>query len=448
MRLAPHSASHLHAFGSPQVHLENDLPTKQMGEVTVTRSVNTECDCEGAYVWSVTFLNLEGNIPKLTADWSMLTGAAVNMTVEVLQPSTVIGGTFTLSIRNYTTEALKWDCTHSTMARALMEIGAGTVSVNRYGPNKQLGYIWDVTFKAAHDNYDVPEMVPNGTLLTGNGAEITVHTRQNGESRLHGSFQLYFRDVGPTVPIPFNANETTMIAALEDLISVDDVWVTRSGPFADRGYTWTITFSQVRHYTTEGYVLEMQCRFFSCGGHTFCALRFAMDPVTVNLPAIVPMDSSLKPYIWRNQDEPVIKGMLTGTGAQVTVFSWTGSPEHEPFHKLARGKVGEAAGSVYILKREGERWIQGQKLRAEDTDDFDKFGDRCGSWVHDWDAWLCLTVWLLEQCVYLQRHICRRRTVGRRPGGLGNPASHMFRSERHIYAVVANARDRSHPLEC
>ena len=131
-----------------KVHLENDLPTHRHGEVTVTRSVNTECDgCTGAYVWSITFLNLQGNIPKVTADWSSLTGGAVNMTVEVLRPSTVLGGTFTLSIRNYTTEALKWDCTHtsSTVTRsssaAIITVALALKGMGTVGPTPRK-YSW------------------------------------------------------------------------------------------------------------------------------------------------------------------------------------------------------------------------------------------------------------------------------------------------------------------
>lgn len=228
-----------------------------MGEVTVTRSANTECDCEGAYVWSVTFLHLEGDIPKLVADDNSLTGAGAYMTVEVLQPSTVIDGNFTLSIRNYTTPPLSYKVNAENMAAALEAIGAGPVEVFRFGPDKQHGHVWWVTFMADYDNYDVPEMVADGSNLSGNGVAIGVHTHQQGEADLHGSFQLYFRDVGPTVPIPYNANVSTMIAALEDLISVDDVWITRSGPYADKGFTWTVTFVQVRHSTDEGCVTRV-----------------------------------------------------------------------------------------------------------------------------------------------------------------------------------------------
>jgi len=256
-----------------KVHLENDLPTKRMGEVTVTRSENTECGATGGYVWSVTFLNLVGNIPKLEPDTSMMTGEGANISVEVLRPSTVVGGTFDLSIRNYTTVAMPFDVHESNMKTALQNIGTGDVTVSRSGPDGQLGYSWSVTFTPDSDNYDVPLMVANGTHLTGNGVEIVTHTRQVGKYDLGGSFQLYFRDVGPTVPIPYNANVSTMISALEDLISVDDVTITRTGPRADRGYTWMVTFMQVRHWTEEGCVGMLACVVLSlCCAVLCCTL--------------------------------------------------------------------------------------------------------------------------------------------------------------------------------
>ena len=101
---------------------------------------------------------------------------------------------------------------------------------------------------------------------------------------------------------------------------------------------------------------------------------FAMDPLSTNLQQIVPLDPGVKPYVWRQQDEPVLGGMLTGTDAAVTVRSIFNNAEHPPWHRLVMGKEGNSAGSVYVLNRAGERWLQVQKVRADDTDAYDLFG--------------------------------------------------------------------------
>ena len=56
-------------------------------------------------------------------------------------------------------------------------------------------------------------------------------------------------------PPPFlSATHSYVTFILEDLITVDDVLVSRSGPNADMGYTWTVTFFQARNWTEEGCV--------------------------------------------------------------------------------------------------------------------------------------------------------------------------------------------------
>jgi hypothetical protein len=73
-------------------------------------------------------------------------------------PSTLLAGTFTLSIVNYTTTPLQHNAAESDVASALFAIGAGPVSVTRYGPDLVGGYVWYVTFTPTYYNYDVPEM--------------------------------------------------------------------------------------------------------------------------------------------------------------------------------------------------------------------------------------------------------------------------------------------------
>lgn len=191
-----------------KVHLEYDLQDAA-GEVEVTRTANTDCDCSNAYVWSVTFRHLEGFQPLIIADGSGLTGAGAGVSVHVATPSTIIDGNFTLSIRNRTTPALPWNVGEFAMEQAIsIYLETDAVDVKRSLPDNQRGYVWSVTFSPSQHNYDVPQMVPDYTNLTGYGAEVNVYTHRQGEGFLGGSFQLYFRDAGPSIPIPYNANSS------------------------------------------------------------------------------------------------------------------------------------------------------------------------------------------------------------------------------------------------
>ena len=72
--------------------------------------------------------------------------------------STLITGTFTLSIENYTTVPISYNANTSEVAAALAGIGAGPVTVSRIGPDPIDGYTWIITFTPNYYNYDVPQM--------------------------------------------------------------------------------------------------------------------------------------------------------------------------------------------------------------------------------------------------------------------------------------------------
>ena len=53
---------------------------------------------------------------------------------------------------------MPFNVTPTAMATAIQTLGTGPVVVTATGPDLTNGYVWDVTFYATDQNYDVPEM--------------------------------------------------------------------------------------------------------------------------------------------------------------------------------------------------------------------------------------------------------------------------------------------------
>jgi hypothetical protein len=202
--------------------------------------------------------------------------------------------------------------------------------------------------------------------------------------------------------------------------------VSREDPRDGHGYTWIITFIDVRLPTDEGLVpdgsnynkafvlddpfhsvrhrrsLQRRAkRFFVgfCGhgegsapwlvsrldapaSHRSCissrptASSLPVSPsdclrVSQNLPGLEWYEV---PYQWRRSGVGAVSGMLTGSGAEVDVNFIYGNPTDPEYEPARRGSEGDAAGAVYVYKRIGEAWFETQKLRGDDTDELDMFG--------------------------------------------------------------------------
>ena len=126
---------------------------------------------------------------------------------------------------------------------------------------------------------------------TGNGASVTSERAVKGAAPLSGNFRVSFRGAGICAspgdgsslaacssstgaypqgklsgPIPFDATPAQMKAALEAVGSIDAVTVSRSGPTAENGYSWRVTFTggtgsneglnAVRKLTPYGFMLD------------------------------------------------------------------------------------------------------------------------------------------------------------------------------------------------
>lgn len=124
---------------------------------------------------------------------------------------------------------------------AMSNIGpSGVQTVTRTGPDAQGGYTWLVTFAAAMG--DVPALTLKSSFLTGSGANVILATPVGGNIIAGGTFTLGFRG-DTTADIPYDASDATMQQALEALNSIESVRIVRTGPNAQRGYTWLVTFT-------------------------------------------------------------------------------------------------------------------------------------------------------------------------------------------------------------
>ncbi|GAB9464893.1 hypothetical protein Gpo141_00002316 [Globisporangium polare] len=112
----------------------------------------------------------------------------------------------------------------------------GDVIVSQSLVDQQGGFVWTIAFKDSEG--DLPQFICAGdavfTATVGSGCETSTLTDGNV---LSGSFV-----IESSVPISFDANAVAVKAALEAMAWVGTVQVVQSGPSAQMGYTWTITF--------------------------------------------------------------------------------------------------------------------------------------------------------------------------------------------------------------
>lgn len=233
-----------------------------VGTVTVAISGGQTTACApspSANYMSITFdaingvQGYRGDVPLVSVDVSQLAGNRnVNVTV-ITQGIASVAGSFTLAYAGSSPTTITSGSSAVTVASALNAlstiIAAGGVSVSlEYGPDSAGGYGYLVTFNFAGD---APAMVASGAQLLGNGAGVVVCVGASSLGHCHGTSR-YGNVLGgsftltlmgwTTRAITFNAANTDMKAALEDLPNIGTVNVVRSGPTAVNGYVWTVTF--------------------------------------------------------------------------------------------------------------------------------------------------------------------------------------------------------------
>ncbi|DAZ94676.1 TPA: hypothetical protein N0F65_002385 [Lagenidium giganteum] len=342
-----------------QVALEMDLGFGSQ-TIRVTRQPNTYCACSNGFIWTISFLYVEGPLAPLTTT-SQLTGHLATVgdgrgsnAARILVDSTAISGFFTLQLGTSVTRNIRSDVADTDLGSIIsQDLRLSVRSVTRSGPTPVLGYSWTVTFVASDTLYDVPQLVPTGAGLVGYKASCTVLTLRGGLGRLSGVFRLRFRnDIFPndeTDDISVTATDLQMQAALEKLVSINTVRVVRSTSMnAYGGYSWTITFIQVNTKNQYGPIID----------------------TSGNLPPLVPETVITTAGVQRV--------LLKGTNARVDIQ--VGGYSLPPVLPGAThwGLPGERAGMAAVFTRGEHDWKQqGSTLTGTDT----RMGDLFGSSV-------------------------------------------------------------------
>ncbi|OWZ23436.1 Titin isoform N2B [Phytophthora megakarya] len=105
------------------------------------------------------------------------------------------------------------------------------------------GYQWTITFLAGHIGpQEIIQVAPSDSW-TGNNPGIVVDSVQKGLQPISGTFRAAFASGGvsdTTPPLPHNISATDLQTALENLITIGAVNVTRSAN--GYGYNWVVTF--------------------------------------------------------------------------------------------------------------------------------------------------------------------------------------------------------------
>ncbi|KAL3663537.1 hypothetical protein V7S43_011425 [Phytophthora oleae] len=105
------------------------------------------------------------------------------------------------------------------------------------------GYLWKITFLAGHVGPQELIQVAPSDSWTGNNPGIVVDSIQKGLQPISGTFQVAFSSGGlsdTTPPLPHNISAIDMQTALESLVTIGAVNVTRSAN--GYGYNWVVTF--------------------------------------------------------------------------------------------------------------------------------------------------------------------------------------------------------------
>jgi hypothetical protein len=238
---------------------------QNIGTVNVERTVNP-AHTDG-FSWTVEFIGIgvnEGNIPQLKLGYSALSGTGADVEIETERDGNIISGTFTLSLDNALTQAIRHDASASVLQQSLEALpNVGVLAVTRTGPDYQGGFAWTVTFMDDMNTGIVPDMVANPEHLNGINSNVTVCTKGantgncvgtsqiptitsiNG-NEIGGNLIIGCTTCGATVAtVPFDVSGSGLKYALESAIGsfIGNVAVSRTTePDPQKGYTWTVSF--------------------------------------------------------------------------------------------------------------------------------------------------------------------------------------------------------------
>lgn len=339
-----------------RVALELDLGFG-LETIRVSRRENTYCACSQAFIWTITFMFVEGPLSPLTTI-SQVTGRLATVgdgrgmnQARVLVESTAISGFFTLQLSNLVTRNIKYNVGESELTTILtQDLGLAVRRLSRTLATPMRGFTWSITYIASDAMYDVPQLTAQTAGLLGYEARLTIRTMRDGLGRLSGFFRLRFRnDIFPndeTDNIPVTASDLQLETALEKLVSVNDVKVVRSTAMnLYGGYSWTVTFLKVNTKNQYGPVID----------------------TSGNLPALVPVTSATV----AGKQTTLLKG--SNAHIEIQVGGYDAPPV--AVGNTHWGLPGSNAGMISVFIHGENDWRQqGNTLTGIDTRAGDLFG--------------------------------------------------------------------------
>lgn len=233
--------------------ISNMANIQPFGAVTVSRNY-LPVGQTATYQYLVTFPLSMGDVPIMTAVNTLTAGASVVVYSSVR--GNIISGTFTLSFVSKYGTATTGDILYSASAddvRVALEslAGVGAVQVTRSAADYEFGYCWTVQFISPLNSGDVPSLIADksGLVASNPAGVVNINVSSHDGNQLGGTFRLKFSHNGLTETsalIPYNADaslfQTTLEAMPANIIPPGTIKVSRVGPDAQLGYTWTISF--------------------------------------------------------------------------------------------------------------------------------------------------------------------------------------------------------------
>ena len=134
----------LSSIGSVTVEIQGD-------QLTACQPYNTDTDAapQLIHVQFTSTPNYSGDVPLLVANTELLTGNRRIAITEILTGEENLSGSFKLSFKDATTDAIAFDASAAEMQtalEALSTIPASGLSVTRSNADGAGGYAWSVTF--------------------------------------------------------------------------------------------------------------------------------------------------------------------------------------------------------------------------------------------------------------------------------------------------------------
>ena len=261
------------SYNAKQADIKNALlQIDVINDVSVTFTGGLSQACTPNYGletgFNVTFIDvthMAGNLPVMSATTNSLSGLR-RIDITHYPGNAPLGGSFRLSFMGSISQQIPVNASAAQLTFFLENLdtiptGGVVVSSDTYSQSGPCsGCIqWRVTFVSPDlgGDIDALEVVDFYNYVSGSGQLLSVFsggletvTQRGGTApsvrgnQVGGQFTLSFRGY-TTDPIEYNAADTVVKAALEQLSNIGTVTVVRSGPSVWQEYAWTVTFDSM-----------------------------------------------------------------------------------------------------------------------------------------------------------------------------------------------------------